>query len=103
MKVTTGVKRRQSDVQAATQVKRLSLVTHPEADRVENLEGNSKRPQRRRLLETLAGSKSTAWTEMEASWHLGDPLPSRPGKQAEYVNRMDQPEGDRSDGGSRTR
>src|SRR5439155_21538096 len=24
-------------------------------------------------------------------------------KQAEYVNRMDQPEGDRSDGGSRTR
>src|SRR5258708_29425908 len=24
-------------------------------------------------LETPAGSKSTAWTEMEASWHLGDP------------------------------
>lgn len=46
MKVTTWVKRRQSDVQAVTQVKRLSLVTHPEADRVENLEGISRRPQR---------------------------------------------------------
>src|SRR6266705_1904452 len=29
-----------------TQVKRLSLVTHPEADRVEYLEGNSRRPQK---------------------------------------------------------
>jgi hypothetical protein len=45
MKVTTWVKRRQSDGQAVTQVKRLSLVTDPEADRVENLEGNSKRPR----------------------------------------------------------
>ena len=27
-------------------VKRLSLVTHPEADRVKNLEGNSRRPQK---------------------------------------------------------
>jgi len=54
-------------------------VTHPEADRVENLEGNSRRPQRRWSLETPAGSKSTAWAEMEASWHLGDPPPSRPG------------------------
>jgi hypothetical protein len=46
MKATTWVKRRQSDIQAVTQVKRLSLVTHPEADRVENLEGNSRRPQK---------------------------------------------------------
>jgi RNA-directed DNA polymerase len=46
MKVTTWVKRRQSNVQAVTQVKRLSLVTHPEADRVEYLEGNSRRPQK---------------------------------------------------------
>ena len=45
MKVTTWVKRRQSDVQAVTQVKRWSLVTQPEADRVENLEGKSRRPQ----------------------------------------------------------
>jgi hypothetical protein len=44
MKVTTWVKRRQSDGQAVTQVKRLSLVTYPGADRVENLEGNSRRP-----------------------------------------------------------
>ena len=44
MKVTTWVKRRQSDGQAVTQVKRLSLVTDPEADRVENLEGYSRRP-----------------------------------------------------------
>ena len=46
MEATTWVKRRQSDVQAVTQVKRSSLVTHPEADRVENLEGNSRRPQK---------------------------------------------------------
>lgn len=45
MKVTTWVKRRQSDVQAITQVKRWSLVIYPEADRVENLEGYSRRPQ----------------------------------------------------------
>ena len=44
MKVTTWVKRRQSDGQAVTQVKRLSLVTYPGADRVENLEGYSRRP-----------------------------------------------------------
>ena len=44
MEATTWAKRRQSDVRAVTQVKRLSLVTHPGADRVENLEGNSKRP-----------------------------------------------------------
>ena len=46
MEATTWAKRRQSDVRAVTQVKRLSLVTHPEADRVENLEGNSRRPQK---------------------------------------------------------
>jgi hypothetical protein len=46
MKVTTWVKRRQSDGQAVTQVKRLSLVRgYPEADRVEYLEGYSRRPQ----------------------------------------------------------
>jgi hypothetical protein len=31
------------------------------------------------VAETPAGSKSTAWAEMEASWHLGDPPPSWPG------------------------
>jgi hypothetical protein len=46
MEVTTWAKRRQSDVRAVTQVKRLSPVTHPEADRVEYLEGNSRRPQK---------------------------------------------------------
>jgi len=45
MEATTWVKRRQSDVQAVTRVKRWSLVIHPEADRVENLEGYSRRPQ----------------------------------------------------------
>src|SRR5260370_27450644 len=35
--------------------------------------------KRRWSLENPAGSKSTAWTETEASWHLGDPPPSRPG------------------------
>src|SRR3954469_25906867 len=39
MEVTTRAKRRQSDGQAVTQVKRLSLVSrHPQADRVEYLE-----------------------------------------------------------------
>src|ERR1019366_10280018 len=32
--------------------------------------------QRRWSLETPAGSESTACTETEASWHLGDPPPS---------------------------
>ena len=82
MKVTTWVKRRQSDVQAVTQVKRSSLVTRlePEADRVEHLEGTSRQPQGRWLLETPAGSKSTARTEREASWNLGDPSSSRSGR-----------------------
>jgi hypothetical protein len=73
MEVTTWAKRRPSDVQAVTQVKRLSLVTlTPEADKVENLEGTSKLPQKARALETAAGSESTARTEKEASWNLGD-------------------------------
>jgi hypothetical protein len=54
-----------------------------------------------RALETPAGSESTAWAEKEASWHLGDPPPPCPATRAEYVNRMDQPEGDKRDGGSR--
>jgi len=76
MEVTTWAKRRQSEVRAVTQVKRLSLVTHPEADKVENLEGTSKLPQKARELETPAGSESTARAEMEAPWNLGDPPPS---------------------------
>jgi hypothetical protein len=45
MEVTTWAKRRQSDGRAVTQVKRLSLVRcYPRADRVENLEGNSRPP-----------------------------------------------------------
>ncbi len=43
-KVTMRVKRRQSDVQAVTQVKRLSLVRYPGADKVEYLEGYSRFP-----------------------------------------------------------
>ena len=43
MEVTTCAKRRQSDGQAVMQMKRLSLVSrHPQADRVEYLEGNSR-------------------------------------------------------------
>jgi hypothetical protein len=81
-------------------VKRLSLVTHPEADRVENLEGNSRRPKRRWSLETPAGSKSTAWAEREASRQLGDPPSSwfgncGPSISTEWAN----PEGDKQDGG----
>ena len=88
MKVTTWVKRRQSDVQAVTQVKRLSLVTRlePEADRVEHLEGTSKQPQGRWLLETPAGSKSTARTETEASWNLGDPSSSWPWRTGSSIS-----------------
>ena len=42
-------------------------------------------------LETPAGSKSTAWTETEASWHLGDPPPSwfvenGPSMSTEWIN-----------------
>jgi hypothetical protein len=59
MKVTTWVKRRQSDVQDVTQVKRLSLVIHPEVDRVENLEGHSDRPKRAMVVGDSAGSEST--------------------------------------------
>ena len=104
MEVTTWAKRRPSNVRAVTQVKRLSLVTHPEADRVENLEGNSRRPQWRWSLETPAGSKSTAWAETEAFRQLGDPPPSwsgcyRPSISTEWAN----PEEDKHDGGSRTR
>lgn len=52
MEVTTRAKRRQSDGRAVTHVKRLSLVNgHPQADRVEYLEGNS----RRSLLAMTAG------------------------------------------------
>ena len=61
VEVTTRVKRRQSDVQAVTQVKRLSLVImQPRADRVENLEGYSRFPVEARKSETSAGSESTA-------------------------------------------
>ena len=60
MEATTWAKRRQSDVQAVTQVKRLSLVRHSEADKVENLEGTSRFPLEARGLETPTGSESTA-------------------------------------------
>ena len=44
MELTTWVKRRQSNTQAVTQVKRLSSVKcmKPRADKVRNLEGNSR-------------------------------------------------------------
>src|SRR5258708_13703545 len=47
--------------------------------------------KRRWSLETPAGSKSTAWTETEASWHLGDPPPSwsvenGPSMSTEWIN-----------------
>jgi hypothetical protein len=68
MEVTTWAKRRQSDGRAVTQVKRLSLVRcYPRADRVENLEGNSRPPLMARWSETAAGSESTARRETEAS------------------------------------
>jgi hypothetical protein len=65
----------------------LSLVKiHPEADRVENLEGYSRRPQVARALETPAGSESTAWAEREASWYLGDPPPSWSGNNGPSIS-----------------
>lgn len=60
VKVTTRAKRRQSDVQAVTQVKQLSLVIRPRADGVEFPEGNSRFPLMARKSETSAGSESTA-------------------------------------------
>ena len=74
MEVTTWAKRRQGDVRAVLQGKRLSLVTaHPGADTVENVEGNSRHPLRARVPETPAGSESTARTETDALRDLGDP------------------------------
>src|SRR5258708_28333940 len=47
--------------------------------------------KRRWSLETTAGSKRKAWTETEASWHLGDPPPSwsvenGPSMSTEWIN-----------------
>ena len=91
MKVTTWVKRRQSDVQAVTQVNRLSLVTHPEADRVEiwkatvtTAKGDD-RWRLRRGLRARHGEKR----KRHGTWEIHRRLRL----EAEYVNRMDQPEG----------
>ena len=76
MEVTTWAKRRQSDVRAVTQVKRLSLVMIINRKPTESywLEGNSRSPQEARWLETAAGSESTARSETEALRNLRDPL-----------------------------
>jgi hypothetical protein len=68
-------KRRQSDRQAVTQVKRWSLVTteQAEADRVLGREGTSKRGQTTTALETLPGSESTACLETEGCRDSGSP------------------------------
>ena len=68
-------KRRQSDRQAVTQVKRWSLVTteQAEADRVLGREGTSKRGQMTTALETLPGSESTACLETEGCRDSGSP------------------------------
>ena len=73
---TNRTKRRQSDARAVTKVKRLSLVKYLPAGRQhrsgwEALVGT---PQRARWPETAAGSGSTARSDREASWDLGDPL-----------------------------
>ena len=64
MEVTTWVKRRQSNTQAVTQVKRLSSVKRIKlrADKVRNLEGISRQPLQvgRWVLETSAESKGMA-------------------------------------------
>ncbi len=69
-------KRRQSDRQAVTQVKRWSLVTteQAEADRVLGREGTSKRGQTTTALETLPGSESTACLENGGVQGLGKPM-----------------------------
>ncbi len=74
-KATTMTKRRQSDRQAVTQVKRWSLVTteQAEADRVLGREGTSKRGQMTTALETLPGSESTACLETEGCRDSGSP------------------------------
>jgi len=79
-------------------------VTHPDADRVEYLEGNSRRP----IKAMVAGESGGVWEHgMDRNGSVMAPGRSTAvlvcRKRAEYVNRMDQPEGDRSDGGSRTR
>jgi hypothetical protein len=74
--VTNTTKRRQSDRQAATQVKRWSLVTteDAEADRVLDREGNSRRGLLATAPETLPGSESVACLERGWVEELGKPL-----------------------------
>jgi len=86
---TNRTKRRQSDARAVTKVKRLSLVKYLPAGRQhrsgwEALVGT---PQRARWPETAAGSGSTARSDREASWDLGDPLWSWSAHQADRVCR----------------
>jgi hypothetical protein len=72
------------------QMKRSSLVSrHPQADRVEYLEGNSKQSPWRRLLETAAGSKSTARSETEASgtWEIHRRLGRAVGRSSRPTER----------------
>jgi hypothetical protein len=74
--VTNRTKRRQSDARAVTKVKRLSLVKYLTAGRQyrSGWKAPVGAPQMARWPETAAGSESTARSETEALWDLGDPL-----------------------------
>ena len=86
---TNRAKRRQSDEQAVTKVKRLSLVKYLSAGRQHRSgwEAPVGTPQMARWPETAAGSVSTARSEKEASRDLGDPLWSWSAYQAVRVCR----------------
>jgi reverse transcriptase-like protein len=85
--VTNRTKRRQSDARAVTKVKRLSLVKYLTAGRQHRSgwEAPVGTPQTARWPETAAGSVSTARSDMEASWDLGDPLWSWSAYKADRV------------------
>jgi len=97
--VTNRTKRRQSDGRAVTQVKRLSLVRDTTAGRQRSScwQAPVGTPLEARWPETAAGSESTARSETEASWDLGDPLWSGSAPAADPVcrTRWRTPEKDR--------
>lgn len=76
--VTNQIKRRQSDERAVTKVKRLSLVINITTGRQRSScwQALVGAPSMARWPETVAGSMSTARSDTEASWDLGDPLRS---------------------------
>ena len=76
--VTNRIKRRQSDERAVTKVKRSSLVINRTTGRQRSScwQAPVGSPSMARWPETVAGSKSTARSDTEALWDLGDPLRS---------------------------